>query len=476
MQRLSGLDAGFLYLETPSQHLHICGLLILDPSTVPDGYDYRVVRREIEARLDAVPAFRMKLADNRFNIDHPVWVDDKDFDLDRHLHRVAVPSPGSRTELAEMCGHIAAQPLDRSKPLWEMWVVEGLDDGSLAMILKMHHASVDGVSGAAMIAQLCSLDPAAPRPEAVASNVGGGNDIQIAVTGAVNVALRPLHLARILPSAVSSLASWVARARRGDAMPAPFTAPRTPFNSTITGHRSVAFAQLDLDAVKTVKNAFDVKVNDVVMTVVATALRDYLDARGELPGSPLIGMVPVSVHEESDRPGRNQVSGMFAGLHTQIEDPVERLRAIAEANEVAKDHNAALGANMLQDWSEFMGASVFGAAMRTYAALRLADRHPAIHNLVISNVPGPPMALYFLGAHVTAMYPFGPLFHGAGLNITVVSLEGKLDVGLITCPELVPDLWTLTDDLAPALDALLSAAEHLQADAEEDAPAGEVSG
>ena len=475
MQRLSGLDAGFLYLETPSQHLHICGLLVLDPSTVPDGYDYRAVRRELDARLDAVPAFRMKLADSRFNLDHPVWVDDKDFDLDRHLHHVAVPSPGSRTELADLCGHIAAQPLDRAKPLWEMWVVEGLDDGSIAVILKMHHAGVDGVSGAVMIAQLCSLDPAAPRPDTIAPGVGGGNEIYMAVAGAVNVALRPLHLARILPSAVTSVASWVARARRGDAMPAPFTAPRTPFNSTITGHRAVAFAQLELADVKAVKNAFGVKVNDVVMTLVASALRSYLAGQGELPDSPLVGMVPVSVHEESHRPGRNQVSAMFAGLHTHIEDPVERLRALADANEVAKDHNAELGANMLQDWSQFMGAAVFGAAMRTYAALRLADKHPAIHNLVISNVPGPPQALYFLGAHVTALYPFGPLFHGAGLNITVISLEDKLDVGLITCPELVPDLWVLTDCLAPALDELLAAAEQARSSDDEDSSIDGVS-
>lgn len=458
MQRLSGLDAGFLYLETPSQLLHICGLIVLDPSTVPGGYDYRSVRSELSARLDAVPAFRMKVADSRFNLDHPVWVDDQDFDLDRHLHHVAVPAPGSRTELAELCGHIASQPLDRSKPLWEMWVVEGLEDGSVAVIAKMHHAGVDGVSGAAMIAQLCSLDPAAPRPEPESRGVGGGSSLHIALAGMVNVALRPMHLVRILPSAVVSVTSWIARARRGEAMPAPFTAPRTPFNSTITGRRTVGFTQFDLADVKTVKNAFDVTVNDVVMAVCAGALRRYLGRRGELPDSPLIGMVPVSVHDTSDRPGRNQVSAMFANMHTHIADPVERVRALADANAVSKDHNAALGANLLQDWSEFMEPSVFGGAMRAYAGLRLADKHPAIHNLVISNVPGPAVSLYFLGAQVTALYPFGPIFHGAGLNITVMSLDGKLDVGLISCPDLLPDLWDLVDDFTPALDDLLAAA------------------
>ncbi|UYP20667.1 wax ester/triacylglycerol synthase family O-acyltransferase [Rhodococcus sp. Z13] len=462
MQRLSGLDAGFLYLETPSQLLHICGLIVLDPSTVPDGYSYAALRDELAARLPAVPQFRMKIADNPLNLDHPVWVDDHDFDLDRHLHRIAVPAPGGREELAELCGHIAAQPLDRSRPLWEMWVIEGLEDGSVAVVAKMHHAGVDGVSGAALLAQLCSLDPSDPHPEPAASGAGDATDLAIVVGGAVNVALRPLHLLKILPAAVGSVTSWIARARRGDAMPAPFTAPRTNFNGTITGHRNVAFAQLDLDDVKAVKKAFGVTVNDVVTALCAGALRRYLERRGELPDSPLVGMIPVSVHGVSDRPGRNQVSAMFAELHTHIADPAERLRALADANSVSKEHNADLGANLLQDWSQFLGAVVFGSAMRAYAGLRLAERHPVIHNLVISNVPGPPFPLYFLGARMTGMYPFGPIFHGAALNITVLSLDGMLDIGMISCPDLVPDLWQLVDDFAPALEELLAAAEALQ--------------
>ena len=458
MQRLSGLDAGFLYLETPSQLLHICGLIVLDPSTVPGGYDYPSFRKELEARLAVVPQFHMKLADNKLNLDHPVWVDDHDFDLDRHVHHIAVPAPGTRIELGELCGHIAAQPLDRSRPLWEMWIVDGLDDGTIAVVAKMHHAGVDGVSGASLIAQLCSLDPADPRPEPVGRGAGDANDLTLALAGALNIARRPLHLMRILPSAVTSLASWITRARRGDAMPAPFTAPRTPFNSTITGHRNVGFTALDLDDVKLVKKVFGVTVNDVVMAMCAGALRRYLARRDELPDSPLIGMIPVSVHETSERPGRNQVSAMFADLHTHIEDPAERLRALAEANAVSKEHNADLGANLLQDWSQFLGSAVFGSAMRAYAGLRLADRHPVIHNLVISNVPGPSVPLYFLGARMTGMYPFGPILHGAGLNIAVLSLAGKLDIGLISCPDLVPDLWELVDDFSLALDDLILAA------------------
>lgn len=237
-------------------------------------------------------------------------------------------------------------------------------------------------------------------------------------------------------------------------MSAPFSAPRTSFNSTITSRRNVGYAQLDLADVRTVKNHFGVKVNDVVMAICAGALRKYLDDRGELPDNSLVAMVPVSVHEKSDRPGRNQVSGMFSRLETNVDDPVERLNAIAAANNIAKDHTAVLGATLLQDWSQFAAPAVFGTAMRVYSRIRLADRHPVIHNLVVSNVPGPQVPLYFLGAQVIGMYPLGPIFHGAALTVTVMSLDGKLNVGLISCPDLMPDLGTLTDDFGVALEEL----------------------
>jgi len=206
-----------------------------------------------------------------------------------------------------------------------------------------------------------------------------------------------------------------------------------------------------------VKNRFGVKVNDVVMALVSGVLRDYLQARGELPEASLVAMVPVSVHDRSDRPGRNQVSGMFASLHTDIGDPGERLSAIAGANEEAKEHSSAIAATLLQDWSQFAGPAVFGIAMRVYARSSLTESRP-VHNLVVSNVPGPQVPLYFLGAAVDAMYPLGPIFHGAGLNITVMSLDGRLDVGLISCPELLPDLPAMADGFPAGMADLLAAA------------------
>ena len=388
-------------------------------------------------------------------------MEDEDFDVQRHLHRIGLPAPGGRAELAEICGHLAALPLHRRHPLWEMWVIEGLSGtgtrkrGRMAVMTKVHHAAVDGVTGANLMSQLCSVLPDAPPPEPVEASAEA-NPLRIALGGLGRFAARPIKLAtNVLPTTVTTVIETVRRVADGRAMASPFAAPHTPFNASITAHRNVAFAQLDFEDVKTVKNHFDVKVNDVVMALVSGVLRQFMLDRNELPEASLVAMVPVSVHDRSDRPGRNQVSGMFSSLKTQIADPGERLRAIAADNIVAKEHSAAIGATLLQDWSQFAGPAVFGVAMRVYARSRLTES--PVHNLVVSNVPGPQIPLYFLGAEVDAMYPLGPIFHGAGLNITVMSLNGKLNVGLISCPELLPDLSALADGFIPGMKELLKA-------------------
>jgi len=459
MQRLSGLDASFLYLETPDQPLHVCSILELDTSTIPGGYDFHQLREALLLRIKAMPEFREKLADNRFNLDHPVWVEDADFDVDRHLHRIGLPAPGGPAELAEICGHLAALPLDRSRPPWEMWVIENIDGtdprsgGPLVVLTKVHHAAVDGVTGANLLSQVCTTEADTPPPEPV-QGAGTASDLEIALSGAVRFATRPLKLLNVLPTTANSVLDTVRRARAGRTMARPFAAPSTPFNANVTGRRNVAFTQLDLEDVKRIKDHFGVKVNDVVMALTSGALRSYLLERDQLPDSPLIAMVPVSVHDKTDRPGRNHVSGMFSRLETTIEDPAERLRAIANANSVAKQHSSAIAASLLQDWTQFAAPAVFGVAMRVYAASRLGEAKP-VHNLVVSNVPGPQVPLYFLGAEVKAMYPLGPIFHGSGLNITVMSLTGRLNVGMVSCPELMPDLWELAEGFERALRELL---------------------
>ncbi len=433
----------------------------LDTSTIPGGYSFERLRDQLSVRVAAMPAFRDMLADSIFNLDRPVWVEDKDFDVDRHVHRVAVPAPGGRTELSEICAHIASLPLDRSRPLWEMWVIDGIGGedvragGRLAVMTKVHHAAVDGVTGANLLSELCTTVAGAPPPQPVAGS-GQASRWEIAGRGLLRFATRPVILAtRVIPDTVATVVDTARRAVSGTAMATPFTAPHTPFNAGISGRRSIAYAELDLDDIKAVKDHFGAKVNDVVLALTAGALRKYLADLDELPEASLTATVPVSVHDRSDRMGRNKVSCMFTSLQTDIEDPSARLAAIAEATSVAKEHSSAIPASLLQDWSQFAATSVFGVAMRLYASSRLTDARP-MHNLVVSNVPGPQIPLYFLGAQIKSLYPLGPIFHGSGLNITAMSLDGHLDIGLISTPELMPDLWDLADNFVEAMKELLA--------------------
>ena len=461
MKQLSGLDASFLYLETPSQLLHVCGLMVLDPESIPDGYSFRSFKDKMARQAGAIPEFRQKLRHVPLNLDHPVWVDDGSFDIDCHVHRLAAPTPGGDAELSEMIGHLAGIPLDRSRPLWDMWVIEGLADGRIAVFMKMHHATVDGTSGMGLLAHLCTLEPQPlppkPDPEEVGTPPRDPGELGLLARALVRNGTRPLRIAKLVAPTVGALAGTVDRARRGTAMAAPLTAPRTSFNATISGHRNIAFTDLQLDDIKAIKNAADATVNDVVLTLCGGALRRYLEERDELPDSSLLATVPVSVRGTSKAAGVNQVSALFARLGTDIADPAERLRFVAAGNRTAKEHNKAIPAEALQEWAELAAPKTFGMAVRLYSGLRLAEKHPVVHNLVISNVPGPPVPIYFLGALVEAMYPLGPVFHGAGLNITVISSNGKVHVGLIACAELMPELWDLANHFPEELASLSEA-------------------
>ena len=445
-----------LYLETATQPMQVFSVLELDPATIPGGYSYGRFRDEFSARVRAIPALREKLSDGFLNFDNPVWVEDFDFDIDRHVHWISLRAPGGWAELAELSGHLAGLPLDRRRPLWEMWVIEGfcgsLDGGRLAVLLKVHHAAADGVTYANLLSQLCSAEPDSPPPDPVEAAAAPA-PLRLAIGGLARFASRPLQLVvNVLPATIRAVVDTIRRAARGRAMAAPFTAPRTRLNDRLTAQRNVAFARLELDDVKKVKNHFGVSVNDVAMALVSGVMRRFLLDRGELPGPSLVAMVPVSVHEPSEGLGRNQVSGMFARLQTQIADPVKRLKALAEVTTNAKEHASAIDAKLLQHFSQLAGPIVLGIAKRAYA--RLTQSRP-MYNLVVSNVSGP-RTHYFLGAEVLASYPFGPVLHGSGLNVTIWSVNGKLHVSLISRPELLPDLWELADGFAVGLKELLA--------------------
>jgi WS/DGAT/MGAT family acyltransferase len=466
MERLSGLDASFLYLETPTLHMHVSLALVFDPSTVPGGYSFDRMKSSIAARIPLAPVFRHRLVEVPFRLGHPVWVDDADFDIDYHVRLTAVPRPGGLHELADLAGDIAGRQLDRDKPLWEMWIVEGIAGDRIGLIAKMHHSTVDGVSGAELLSVLFDLEPqpeAAPVPEPeMDTRVPSG--LELMTQAVLARSMRPWEMARDIVRTGQKVLN-VRKIRLGanslkspGKAALPLSAPRTSFNCALTKRRSVALTSIGLDDVKRLKKATGTTVNDVVLTVCTGALRSFLLEGEELPDKPLVAVVPISVRPDTDSArGSNQVSAMFVQLPVEVADPVGRLMAIHEGTEGAKEEHNALGADLLQNWAEHATPNVFASASRFYSRMRLANVHRPIANLVISNVPGPDFPLYLAGAELDAGFPLGPVMDGMGVNITVMSYQGTLYWGFIGCPDSIPMVWNLADAIPPALDELLEA-------------------
>ena len=465
MQRLTGLDATFLYMETPSAYMHVAGLAIFDPSTVPGGFSIEKVKELYRDRLHLAAPFRRRLAEVPFGIHHPLWVEDPDFDLEWHIRHIAVPAPGGPRQLADLAAHLVSLHLDRSRPLWEMWVIEGLEHGNIAVLSKVHHAAIDGVAGNELTVALLDLTPdtekMAPeedpwKPDRVPT------DFELLGYGLTSLARQPVRAIKAIRRTAGAALAVRRRNREPDMTPSPglFDAPRTSFNAALTAHRSYAMTSLSLPDVKMIKNAFGVTVNDVVLGLCAGSLKRYLDGRGEAVDGPLVAMVPISVRSDDEKgAGGNRVSSMTATLATDVDDPVERLRVIHEGTQGAKEQAKAIGADTLQDWAEFAAPAIAGLAARLYSRTKMADRHRPLFNVTISNVPGPPFPLYSAGARLVANYPMGPIFDGGGLNITVMSYLDHLDFGLVACPDVIPNVWDLADGLADALEELKKLAD-----------------
>jgi diacylglycerol O-acyltransferase / wax synthase len=445
VQRLSGTEAAFLYLETPSTHMHVTGTLVLDPGTL-DGRDaFAEVRRVLEERLHLLPPFRRRLVPVPLGAAHPVWIEDPEFDLDAHLHRRELPAPGSRAELEELVGELAGKPLDRSRPLWDMDVVEGLDDGRIAVVARIHHAAIDGVSGAELMASLFDLTPEiapVPPPEAPWEPEPVPTDAALIAGAVAEGARSPARLASAL---ASTARGFVARAGRTATAPKvrPFSAPRTPFTGAVTPRRSVAFGRSSLADVKAVGGSVGATVNDVLLAATTSSLRTYLVRHEALPDGPLVAAMPVSSRGEGDVELGVQVSVMLVPLPVHFEEALERLREVNRHTSALKSDRAARGGDTLADWAELTPPALLSGVARLYSGTRLADVHPPLHNLVVSSIPGPPVPLYIAGATLEATYPMGPLIEGSGLNVTVLTNLGNVDVGIIACPDLVPDVAEL---------------------------------
>jgi diacylglycerol O-acyltransferase / wax synthase len=463
MERLSGLDASFLYMETPTLHMHVSMAAVFDPSTMKRGYSFDRIHDLVANRLMQTSVFTRRLVEVPFRLGHPYWIEDPGFDIDFHLRRAALPAPGGLKELSDFVGDVCSRPLDRSKPLWQMYIVEGLENGHFALVTKIHHSTIDGVSGAELLSKLFDLDPDPVDDEAEIENVPRTrvpSDLELVASALATRLRKPPRVAKLAWRTAFAILD-VRKVRNTDnnrKAPLPLTAPRTSFNAAITAHRKTAFSSISLDDAKALKNAMGTTVNDVVLAICTGALRKFLISRDELPEIPLIASVPVAVQDAEGVSGSNKVSAMFAALPTQIEDPLERLRMINESTRGAKEMHKALGASVLLDWVEHATPNMFAAAARTYSRLKLADRHRPIHNLIISNVPGPDFPIYFSGATLVAGFPLGPVLEGAGLNITVMSYRGALNWGLIACRETVEGVAEIAAFIPEALDELLEAA------------------
>jgi len=465
MERLSGLDAAFLYLETPTHHMHVAMTMVIDPATMPGGYSFDKVKEFIRSRLHVAPLFHRRLAEVPFRLNHPVWVEDENFDLDYHLRRIGAPAPGGRRELGELAGQIASRQLDRNRPLWEMWVIEGLKHGRVGIVTKVHHCAIDGASGADFLVHLFDIEP--PTSEGFDEPVPLPSehfptDVELLGYAAASRFRRTMNLLPLVGRTAQSVARVVQGRRDPQKLTGavPLTAPRTPWNGAVTQHRDVGLARVPLADLKTVKNAFGCTVNDVVLALVAGTLRTHLERTGDRPESALLAVCPMSVRDlpEGAGPSANRVSAMFVSLATDIDDVGDRIRAIRQSTKGAKEEHNAVGASMLMDWAEFAGPNVFNMAARLYSSLEIADHHPVVHNAIISNVPGPSFPLYYAGAELIAAYPLGPVMEGCGLNITVFSYRESVDIGFMVCPELVTDVWGMADAVDEALAELLAAA------------------
>ena len=457
MQRLSGLDASFLHLETPSSHMHVASLGIFDPSDVKGGVTLESVIDVYEGRLHLAPPFRRRLVHVPFGLHHPLWIEDPDFDIRNHVRHTAIPAPGGAKELSNLVGRLVALPLDRNRPLWEIWLIEGLEGGNVGLLTKVHHSAIDGASGNELLVALLDLSPEVVEhvPETEWEPDRVPTDVELLGYAANSLARQPLRVAKAMARTASAALDVRRLGQESQAAtlpPAPFAAPRTSFNTALTPRRSFSYTSLDLRTVKAVKSAAKSTVNDVVLALCAGALRNYLDARGEVLDASLVAMVPVSVRSEDERDAMgNKVSSMLCTLATDVDDPLERLAVIHECMSEAKEQQKAIGADTLQEWAEFAAPAVVGRAARLYSRMKLADLHRPLFNVTISNVPGPPFPLYSAGAKLLANYPVGPIIDGTGLNMTVMSYLDQLDFGLLACPDVFDDVWALADALHTAL-------------------------
>jgi diacylglycerol O-acyltransferase / wax synthase len=451
MERVKGVDTLFLSGETPGWHMHVGAAMLLSPAL-----DWDTFRATVGERLHLAPQARWRLQSMPLGLEAPVFVDDDDFDLDRHLRRTTLDAPGGAAELGAVVGTIAQAKLPHDRPLWELWFVDGLADGQVAVVTKMHHALIDGVSGVDLSTVWLDLSPeptvVTPGPHRRAGSRPG--PVPLLFEEAKTVTARQWRAARFLPQIGRQAVTAARHVVRGTHAGLPLVAPRTPINGRLSGSRRFAFGDLALSDVRRAKDRFGVKVNDVILAVVAGSLRAWLLDDGSLPRRPLVAEVPVSLRTDATRADLGtRVGTMFVSLATDVVDPYERLRAIAASAGDAKRLRGDLHASV--SIADVMPPRLIGLAVRAYTGLGLERLLPPVFNTIVSSIPGAEIDLFMAGSRVTAIYPYGPLLYGSGLNITALSHGDRVDVGVLSCADLVPDPWPIADGMAKALAELV---------------------
>jgi diacylglycerol O-acyltransferase len=456
--RLTGLDSSFLHLERDAAHMHVAGCMLFDGRA--PAYDELVA--QIVSRLHLVPRYRQRLAFVPLNQGRPVWVDDPHFNVGFHVRHTSLPRPGGDDQLKRLAGRVFSQALDRSRPLWEIWLVEGLAEDRFALLSKTHHALVDGVSGVDIATVLfdSSPDPMpvappehewVPRPlpssaQLLADALLERATVPAEIARGVRATLRgPRHVAGRLGHAMGGVGA-VARAGLQ-------AAPASSLNVRIGPHRRFTWVRGDLQAFKAVKNALGGTVNDVVLTAVAGALGRYLRMHGEPTEDVVLkAMVPVSIRAEVERGALgNRVAAMWAPLPIGLTDPVQRLLTISHSMEGIKESGQAVGAQVLTELTGFAPPTIMAQAARLQARQRM-------FNLVVTNVPGPQFPLYMLGRQLDAMFPMVPLAENQALGIAIMSYNGQLNFGLNADYDALPDLEALADELRASIDELAAEA------------------
>lgn len=461
VERLSGIDASFLYMETPSLHMHTLKVVVLEPSTAGTPYSFERVKEQMRDHLHLLPPFTKRVVPVPFALHHPVWLEDPDFDLDNHVFHATVPGPGDKRQVETLIGQIASQQLERDRPLWELWVLEGAKHGRIVALVKLHHTVADGMAAAQLLANVMSPTPG----RALGSTTSIPKEplpsrAQLIRDALLDHRSQITNLPMLLWRTLRNLLRVAGLRRRHTVqLPQPMLdTPRTRFNRLLTPRRCTAASGLALSDVKAVKDALGVTIGDLLLALVSTSLRNYLLARNELPTKPLMAEVPVG----TDPPGAvrligNSLSNVFTSLCTDVEDPVERAKKVSQMATLAKEVQQTMGPEMFQSWAEYAPPAPYSWGAKQFSKANVADRIPPAINVIVSNVRGPSKRLYWGNAAMHSLYSVGPIVQGVGLNVTAWSYLDTLYVSMITCPDLVPEPWEITDGVVAALQELQTA-------------------